>query len=214
MLPAYLAMYVGSDNETEVQPTVVNRLGKALLVGGVVTLGFVVLFGIAGIVIGGGARQVVSIIPWVGLFIGVILAFVGAWLIGGGKIYSAIAQQASTKMGDPGRVNVKGYFLFGLSYGTASLSCTLPPFLAVLGIGIATNTLVDSVVSFVLFGLGMGSVIIVLTIAMAIFKGAMVGVLRKILPYTQPISAVFMILAGSYIVFYWLTAGGLLDQLT
>jgi cytochrome c-type biogenesis protein len=53
----------------------------------------------------------------------------------------------------------------------------------------------------------MGSVILALTLSMALFKGAMVGALRKLLPYIQPISAAVMILAGSYIVFYWLTLG-------
>ena len=213
MLPAYLALYMGSTAEAERQANVVARLGKAVLVGAVVTLGFIVLFGIAGLIIGGGARQVIGAIPWIGLTIGIVLTFVGGWLLSGGKIYTAIAQQASTKFGDPSKVGVKGYFLFGLSYGTASLSCTLPIFIAVLGIGVATNTLVDSLFSFLLFGLGMGTVILVLTIAMALFKGALVGALRKILPYTQPVSAAFMILAGAYIVFYWLTEGELLDKI-
>ena len=213
MLPAYLALYMGSTAETEHQANVVVRLGKAVLVGAVVTLGFIVLFGIAGLIIGGGARQVIDAIPWIGLTIGIVLTFVGGWLLSGGKIYTAIAQQASTKFGDPSKVGVKGYFLFGLSYGTASLSCTLPIFIAVLGIGVATNTLVDSLFSFLLFGLGMGTVILVLTIAMALFKGALVSTLRKILPYTQPVSAAFMILAGAYIVFYWLTEGELLDKI-
>ena len=213
MLPAYLALYMGSTAETEQQANVVVRLGKAILVGAVVTLGFIVLFGIAGLIIGGGARQVIDVIPWIGLTIGIVLTLVGGWLLSGGKIYTAIAQQASTKFGDPSKVGVKGYFLFGLSYGTASLSCTLPIFIAVLGIGVATNTLLDSLVSFLLFALGMGTVILVLTIAMALFKGALVGALRKILPYTQPVSAAFMILAGAYIVFYWLTEGELLDKI-
>ena len=213
MLPAYLALYMGSTAETEQQANVFARLGKALLVGAVVTLGFIVLFGIAGLIIGGGARQVIGVIPWIGLTIGIVLTLVGGWLLSGGKIYTAIAQQASTKFGDPSKVGVKGYFLFGLSYGTASLSCTLPIFIAVLGIGVATNTLLDSLVSFLLFALGMGTVILVLTIAMALFKGTLVGALRKILPYTQPVSAAFMILAGAYIVFYWLTEGELLDKI-
>jgi hypothetical protein len=37
----------------------------------------------------------------------------------------------------------------------------------------------------------------------------MVGSLRKALPYMHPVSAILMIGAGSYIVFYWLTLGGL-----
>ena len=214
MLPAYLALYMGSTAETEQQANVVVRLGKAILVGAVVTLGFIVLFGIAGLIIGGGARQVIVVIPWIGLTIGIVLTLVGGWLLSGGKIYTAIAQQASTKFGDPSKVGVKGYFLFGLSYGTASLSCTLPIFIAVArNQRVATNTLLDSLVSFLLFALGMGTVILVLTIAMALFKGALVGALRKILPYTQPVSAAFMILAGAYIVFYWLTEGELLDKI-
>ena len=208
MLPAYLALYVGSNADEGTHTNIFARLGKALLVGCVVTLGFIALFGIAGIVIGGGARQVIGLIPWIGLIIGVVLTLAGAWILGGGKIYTSLAQQASTKMGDPSQVGIKGYFLFGVSYGTASLSCTFSIFLTVLGIGgAATDSIVDSIVSFVLFGLGMGTVVIILTIAVALFKGAMVGALRKILPYTQTVSATLMILAGSYIVFYWLTKG-------
>jgi cytochrome c-type biogenesis protein len=56
----------------------------------------------------------------------------------------------------------------------------------------------------------MGLVIIGLTIGMALFKGTMVGLLRKAVPYVQPIGAWLMIIAGAYIIFYWLTIGGLL----
>jgi hypothetical protein len=37
----------------------------------------------------------------------------------------------------------------------------------------------------------------------------MVGALRKVLPLFQPFSAALMIVAGSYIVYYWLTIGDL-----
>jgi hypothetical protein len=48
---------------------------------------------------------------------------------------------------------------------------------------------------------------------MAFFKGAMVKALRKALPYIQPIGAALMVIAGVYIIFYWLTLGGLLAAL-
>ncbi len=63
---------------------------------------------------------------------------------------------------------------------------------------------------FFLYGLGMGMVILALTVGMAVFKGAMVGALRKALPYIQPVGSWLMVVAGAYIVFYWLTIGGLL----
>jgi hypothetical protein len=56
----------------------------------------------------------------------------------------------------------------------------------------------------------MGLVIMALTLGMAFFKTAMVGVLRKALPYIQPLGSWLMVIAGTYIVFYWLTIGGLL----
>lgn len=211
MLPAYMGLYLGASEDTGPGHRT-KRVLRALVVGGAVTGGFVVLFGVAGAIIGLGARSVVSsILPWLGLSIGILLAIVGSWLLGGGKLYTALAAQAASRMGDPSQVNVKGYFLFGLSYGTASLSCTLPIFLAVIGTSFAVSSIATSFAQFVLYALGMGMVIIALTVGMALFKTAMVGALRKVMPYVAPVGSWLMVVAGSYIVFYWLSIGGLLD---
>ena len=210
MLPAYLGLYLGSNEGAPAGARSVRQLGRALMVGAVVTSGFVLLFGIAGAVISGGARSVVEIIPWLGLSIGVILTFVGSWLLGGGKLYSGLAGRAASHIGNTGQVGVRAYFFFGLSYGTASLSCTLPIFLAVIGTSLAVSDIPTAAGQFFLFALGMGLVIMALTITMALFKGSMVGALRRTLPYIQPVSSVLMLVAGTYIVFYWLTIDGLL----
>ena len=63
--------------------------------------------------------------------------------------------------------------------------------------------------NFLLFALGMGLVIMALTLGIAFFRTAMVGGLRKALPYIQPIGYWLMVVAGAYIIFYWLTIGGL-----
>ena len=184
---------------------------RAMKVGGSVTLGFVVLFGTAGMLMAVGARAaVVDILPYLGLVIGIALALAGSWMVGGGKLYSGFAAQAASRIGDPGQVNAKGYFLFGLSYGIASLSCTLPIFLSVIGTSFAVSEIGTSLGQFILYAVGMGTVILALTLGMAFFKGAMLGTLRKALPYVQPIGSWLMVVAGSYIVFYWLTIGDLL----
>ena len=64
---------------------------------------------------------------------------------------------------------------------------------------------------FVSYALGMGLVILVFTLGIAVFKGAVVGWLRTALPYFERVSALLMIVAGSYIVYYWLFKGGLLN---
>jgi cytochrome c-type biogenesis protein len=211
MLPAYLGLYLGSNNQSRHTANPVHQLGRAFLVGGVVTGGFVVLFGVAGILLSLGTRSIVlNVLPFIGLAVGVLLTGLGAWLVGGGKLYTGLAARAASHLGDPNQVNVKGYFIFGLSYGTASLSCTLPIFLSVIGTTLAASGLVTVAGQFFLYALGMGLVIIGLTIGMALFQGTMVGLLRKALPYVQPIGAWLMIIAGTYIIFYWLTLGGLL----
>ena len=206
MLPAYLGMYLGTADSETARANPAVRFKQAFVVGALVTAGVMLLFGTVGVILAAGLTTVRSVIPWLGLGIGVILTFGGAWVLQGGKFNIGAFSRAASHMGDAREVNVKSYFLFGLSYGTASLSCTLPIFIAVVGFGTTTSFLTASG-QFLLYGLGMGSVILALTLSMAIFKGAMVGALRKLLPFIQPISAAVMILAGSYIVFYWLTLG-------
>ena len=144
MLPAYMGLYLGVGGGED-RGSFVAQLGKALLVGVSVTAGFVLLFAAAGTVIGLGARSVVGgILPWLGLGIGVILIAAGAWLLRGGELYTSLAQRAATRLGNPGTSNARGYFLFGLSYGVASLSCTLPIFLAVVGTSFAAADIATS----------------------------------------------------------------------
>ena len=212
MLPAYLGLYLGSGdpNRPENNPVYnpFRQVGQAVVVGLSVTGGFVVLFGLAGILLSLGTRTLlVGVLPFVGLAIGVGLTALGAWLMSGGKLYTGFAARAASHMGDANQVNIKGYFLFGLSYGTASLSCTLPIFLTVVGTTLAVTGLFTAIGQFLLFALGMGLVIMLLTIGIALFKGSMVRWLRKAMPYVQTVGAWLMVLAGAYLVFYWLTIG-------
>lgn len=210
MLPAYLGMYLGDGVDDQQEENPVKHAGKALKIGGAVTAGFVLLFGVVGGLIGVGASFVSDLLPWLGLIIGFGLAIAGAWMVGGGKLYTGFAARAAGHMGNPGQISTRGYFMFGLSYGTASLSCTLPIFLAVVGISVAGASARSVVGNFFLFALGMGLVIMAMTLGMAFFKGTMVGLLRKALPFVQPFGSWLMVIAGAYIVFYWLTIGGLL----
>ena len=210
MLPAYLGMYLGDEAGQQIAINPVKHFVRALAVGLTVTAGFVVLFGLVGIIIAAGAGFIGYLLLWLGLGIGIGLAIVGAWMVGGGKLYTGVAARAASHMGNPAQVGMKGYFIFGISYGTASLSCTLPIFLAVVGISVAGRSISSVFGDFLLFALGMGIVIIALTLGMAFFKTAMVVALRKALPYIHSVGPWLMVIAGTYIVFYWLTVGDLI----
>ena len=207
MLPAYLGLYLGSNLAEEQRPGIAAGMLRGLTVGGAVSAGFIVLFGIVGGAIGLSASFISDLLPWLGLLIGAALVGAGAWMVAGGKLYTGLAARAADRLGNPNTVSIRSFFTFGLSYGTASLSCTLPIFIAVVGIGSAANSPAQAAANFLLYALGMGMVIMAMTLGMVIFKGAMVRWMRRALPYIQPIASAFMIIAGAYIVFYWLTVG-------
>ena len=212
MLPAYLGLYVSGGNQDDERRRPFRLVGRAIMVGLSVSLGFVALFGAVGLVLGFGSQAVVvAALPYVGLAVGVLLIGAGAYMAGGGKIYTSLAQRAASRIGDPSQVNVSGYVLFGVSYGLASLSCTLPLFLAVLGVGAGLSSgWLDTVGQFVLYAAGMGSVIMVLTLGMAVARSVLIRWMRAVLPYVGVVGAWLMVVAGTYIVFYWLTLGDLL----
>ena len=211
MLPAYLGMYVSGGNQDRDRRPVL-LIARAIMVGLSVSLGFVVLFGVVGLILGFGSQAiVVTALPYVGLAVGVLLIGAGAFMAAGGKIYTSLAQRLAARVGDPGQLNVPGYVLFGVSYGLASLSCTLPLFLAVLGVGAGLSSgWLDTIGQFVLYALGMGSVILALTLGMAVARTVLLRWMRAALPYVGIVGAWLMVVAGTYIVFYWLTLGDLL----
>ncbi|MEJ7562203.1 MAG: hypothetical protein WKF45_06725 [Ilumatobacteraceae bacterium] len=72
-------------------------------------------------------------------------------------------------------------FLFGVSYAVASLSCTIGPFLAVdQHLPVRAGSSASEV--FVAYGLGMGVVIAILTVAVALAKTGVVRRVRNVLP--------------------------------
>ncbi|MBN4059324.1 hypothetical protein JYT32_00215 [Dehalococcoides mccartyi] len=216
MLPAFLTMYL-SDQQGDATPDtdgsgrgavgISRSLVKALYVSAALGAGFVLLFGTVGFAISAGARSFIVIFPWVGLSLGFVMAALGAYLFAGGKLYTARAQSAASKIGTASDTSVKGYFLFGLSYAIASLSCTLPIFLGLISSSLATGGLLQATGQFLAYALGMTFIITILTIGIAVFKGAMVNQVRRMMPYVQPISAGVLILVGGYLIFYWLTEG-------
>ncbi len=209
MLPAYLSLYLGNEEGGFAERSATRRALRALLVGLVVSSGFVLLFGLAGVVISAGGTVLIRAMPVLGVLVGEVLVVFGLWMLLARRgPYAAVFGRLATRLGDPTKVGVRGFFVFGLAYGAASLGCTLPAFLAVVGSGIAAGGVVPGAGRFVGYGLGMASVLVSLTLALAFFKEGLIKRLRGALPYVQTASAVLLILAGAYVIFYWWTAQG------
>ncbi len=207
MLPAYLSLYLGAEEQDFGKRPSMSRLLRALLVSATVSLGFVLLFGLAGLIISAGGNALLEVMPSLGIVIGGFLVLIGLWMLAGRTLHTGAFERFAGRMGDPRNVSVPGFFLFGLAYGAASLSCTLPAFLAVVGSSLAAGDGLAGAERFLGFGLGMAAVLMTLTLALAFFKQGLVKWLRKAIPYVQLASAVLLVLAGAYVIFYWLPSG-------
>lgn len=211
MLPAYLTLYIGDETEDQRKGIrgVTARSARAVYISLTMGLGFVVLFGAAGLVVGLSQEAVRVALPWIGFVMGFLITGLGAYILAGGKLYTGLAQRMADKVGDPSVASLQGYFLFGISYALASLSCTLPLFLSVITSSFSRGGIVNGTLQFVSYAAGMTFLILAITIAIAIAKSALVNHLRRIMPYLNAISATVLILVGAYLVFYWLTEGDL-----
>jgi cytochrome c biogenesis protein CcdA len=208
MLPAYLSLYLGAEEGDFGKRSAPARLLRALLVGAVVSSGFVLLFAAAGLAISLGGNALLAAMPALGIVIGGVLILIGLWMLAGRTLYTGVFERLASRVGDPGTVSTRGFFLFGLAYGAASLSCTLPVFLAVIGSSLAAGGVLAGAGQFLSFGLGMAAVLMVLTLALAFFKQGLLKWLRAAVPYVRLASAVLLVLAGAYIIYYWLSSGG------
>ncbi len=213
MLPAYLSLYLGTQDDTFHQRSLALRTLKALFVGLTVSAGFVLLFAVIGAGVSAGGRFIISAMPWIAIVIGIGLAILGLWMLTGRAVNAEFFAKLASRIGDPREIGVRGFFLFGVAFGAASLSCTLPIFLVVVGSALATGGFLSGLVQFISYGMGMGLVLIVLTLGIALFKeGIIVTGLRGLFPYVERVAAVLLLVAGSYIVYYWLFKGGLIGM--
>jgi cytochrome c-type biogenesis protein len=205
LLPSYLSYHLGTEEEGFYEQTAGKRLGKALLLGGVATAGFVTILTIFGGIIAAGGRGLITVAPFAGVAIGAVMALLGVYLL---VTHRSLGIMAASRVTVTPKRNLRNVYSFGIAYAIGSLSCTLPIFLVVVGSSLASQGLADSLAQFVGYALGMGSILIVATIGAALLRGAVARGLRRVVPYVHRTSALFLVGAGLYLVYYWVFITG------
>ena len=197
MLPAYLSFFLGLE-ETDRD----GRAGLAgtLRVGGIVSLGFLVVFGLTGLLVNAGARAIIDWIPYLALAVGVVMILLGIAMWRG---YEVNVGFLKVRNGTAGR-DRRSVFTFGIAYAVASLSCTLPVFLSVVVGSLASTDFLAGFLTYIAYGAGMSALLMGVTLAVAFAKHGIVGRLKSMLRHVQRVSAAFLILAGGYLMWFWI----------
>lgn len=195
MLPAYLSFFVGGAATDQRHR---NPVARALLVTAAMTVGFVAVFGLAGLAIEGASVAVGGWIPWITLAIGVVMVPLGIAMIAGRSVKVNLPRlQRGGKDG-----GLTSMALFGASYATVSLSCTLPVFLAAVSGSFRAGDILGGMATYLAYALGMGLVVGVLTVALALAQDRVVRRLRAVLPHLNRIAGGLLVMAGAYVTWY------------
>ena len=208
ILPAYLGLYLSHEGSHEGLKR--TRVGRALVVSAVVAGAFVVLFGLAGLLVQVTSSILGASLTWVGIVVGFALVIAGGWTLAGRGWGSGVGVGAADRLGRrASRGGLWGYAAFGSAYGAASLGCTLPLFLAVMGTSFARGTGAIAAGRYVAFAVGMATSITVVTVAFGLAGARVLRGGRRAGRSVAPVGGILLMLSGAYVAFYWLSLGGL-----
>lgn len=198
MLPTYAALFVrGAGGEA--RTPVSRQVRRALVAGLAMTAGFVLLFGVLGAIFSSGGRAITEYFPYTALVVGVLLIGAGLAIVLGRAVPEM--RVPGLTLSDTG--SVRGMFLYGVAYGVASLGCALPIFLVVVGAATASSSWLTSLVQFLNFALGMGIVVTIVSVAIALSREGVVRLIRRSFRYSAQVTAIFLLLGGTYLIAYW-----------
>lgn len=196
MLPAYLSYFLGLEGA---EPDRKGSMGRALAVAGVVTAGFILVFGVFGLLIVHLGVNIFGQLPLVTMVIGLALVGLGlAMAIGGFQLNLRLPKVRTGTIGG----DLVSMFVFGISYAVASLSCTLPIFLPLMTRTFRSGNLASGVSVFVMYALGMGVLLAAVTLAIAGAHRGFVVRLRSAVPYINRVAGAIIVVAGAYIAYY------------
>lgn len=209
MLPGYMAFFLTLDTKSDAKMS----KGRAVLSGTLSSFGIILVYGVvAGILVLVGAAAIAFIQPLQAI-VGGLLILMGLlmfsaiqynWLV---NPFRALRKRLLPKWTPNELTTVQGkLFSYGVGYGAAGFGCVAPPFIAavlnatVIG-GPVAGAAVLAVYAVVVLGLMAAITLVLATVGQAAVK--------KMNRYTEiikSVSAVVLIMAGAYLIYYWYSA--------
>ena len=191
LLPTYLMYFLGvsaTDQESQRAP-----IRRALLVGGAVSSGFIVVFFAIGAIT---QYWTTSLLENAKVFV-----VLGIAMLFGYKL-PFVTPSLQTDKRDR---TIWSMFVYGIAYATASLGCTLPLFISTLFKASKRAGYWSGVANVVAYSIGMALVVVSLTLALATANMGFVRWLRAKMQYVEMVSGAFVLLSGMYLLWYfWL----------
>ncbi|WSZ90737.1 cytochrome c biogenesis protein CcdA [Micromonospora sp. NBC_00858] len=192
LLPAYLSLLVAGATDTR------GAVGRALTAAVGLTLGYVLVFGAFGLALAPLAGWLRPRLPWLTVVLGLLLVVAGCWLLAGRRLpapgWSARAPRLTRSW--------PSMALFGAAYALASLGCAIAPFLAIVVTSLQSGSTGRGLALFGAYALGMGLVVAVAALGVALLRDGLVAQLRVAGALVPRLSGLVLLVAGGYVAWY------------
>src|SRR5262249_48126779 len=161
-----------------------------------VALGFLGFFALVGLPVSYGVGAIARAVPWAGLATGAALALAGLLTLLGRHprlpAHLHLQPRRERRLG--------AMLLFAVGYGAASLGCTLPLFLTLVGASLSGG---GKLTTFLAYGAGMAVVLMALSVLVALAREGAARAVRPLLPQMNRIAGLLLLAAGAYLFYYW-----------
>ena len=204
MLPVYISMFLSSKEKDVKKSNFVIKFLNIFQISISLGLGFLIIFGAVGLAITAGLLFIQPILSWLSILIGFFLVGLGIYTFSGKNLYFSFPQKLSYKINISQDSKFKNFFLYGLSYGIASISCTLPLFIALISNAINSGGLTNGIKQFISYSLGMTSVILIITLFASFIKNFSFLKKTSLTKFYQYPAGLIITLVGMYLIIYWI----------
>ncbi|CAM4105125.1 Thiol:disulfide interchange protein [Mycobacterium basiliense] len=193
-LPGYLGLVIAGSQGAS-RPAALFRAGAATAG---MSLGFLTVFGIFGLLIAPVIASAQKYLPFGTAIIGLLLIGLALWLLAGKDVNIIMPKRA----GGAPTTRLGSMYGYGVGYAIASLSCTVAPFLAVISTTFKHGSMVSGVLAFVAYAAGMTITVGVAALAVALAGSSASVAFRRVLPFVGRIAGVIVLLTGLYVTYY------------
>jgi cytochrome c-type biogenesis protein len=203
MLPAYISYYLGLIDQKDnniYQKNKIKLFSEGVIGGISCAIGAISVLLIIGIgisMLGNAVRELIKEnIAIIEPIVGVILIIMGFVMIFGLSIKIPIKKSPSGK-------GNKSLFVYGILYALVAAGCTAPIFISVIIRAFASSSFFDGILIFLSYAMGLGILLIIITIIITTTKNVILSKIKKILPHIQRLGAIVLITVGIWLIYYY-----------
>ena len=196
LLPGYISYYIGRyESGPTLRGSVKAGIASATGINGI--------FALIGAAVAVGGAAVKSYLTYFAPGVGFVIILLGLAMVFGKtesfEKFGGILSSYSSKVG--GRARYSGLFMYGVGYGLASMGCQAPVFIALIFAGLASGGALEAFMVFLSFSIGMGSMMLIVSIIVGTAKMTILERMRKMTPYINRACGVILIIVGAYFLF-------------